>query len=80
MNNRILRRIGSLFLLTVFTFPSCGNGEAEIPDVPPVQYEPTNEKGEETGMQPIIIHQNHTHEFAEGTYAEAFNRFTMTYT
>ncbi len=84
MNNRILRRIGSLFLLTVLVFPSCGNRMAEIPETadtetaPVVQNEPT--KGEKTEMQTIIIHQNHTLDFSEGTYAEAFNRFTMTYT
>lgn len=31
-------------------------------------------------MNPVHIQQTHTLVFAQGTYAEAFNRFTMTYT
>ncbi len=77
MNKRILRRIG-LLLLSVFLFSSCENREAETPDVPPVQLETT--KGEETEVKAVTIHQNHTIAFDEGTYAETFNRFTMTYT
>ena len=78
MNRHILRRIVLPVLLSVLTLPSCGNRDSELPDIPHVQNEIM--KGEQTEMQTIDIHRTHTIDFAEGTYAEAFNRFTMTYT
>ena len=78
MKKRILRRIILPVLLAVLAFPSCGNGEAEPPDMPPSRTEPT--KGEKTEMQTFDIKKTCTIDFTEGTYAEAFNRFTMTYT
>ena len=78
MKKRILRRVVLPVLLSVLMFPSCGNGEAEPADLPHAQNETM--KGEQTEMQTIDIKKTCTIDFPEGTYAEAFNRFTVTYT
>jgi len=35
---------------------------------------------EESDMQPVTVQSGYTYTFAEGTFAQSFNRFTMTYT
>lgn len=88
MNKKILRRLGLPVLLFLLLFPSCGQEGAEetaaLPSVPAETVETAEitetTKGEETGMQSVKIRRAHTLTFDEGTYAESFNRLTMTYT
>ncbi len=66
-------------LLTALVLMSC-----TADDAPPIPQETINSteltQEEETVMQPVTIQSGYTHTFAEGTFAQSFNRFTMTYT
>ena len=67
-----------VLLLTVLVFTSCTADE--LPPIPQETIHSTELIQEEPDMQSIAVPSGSTYTFAEGTFAESFNRFTMTYT
>lgn len=79
MKIHTLLHLGTAVLLTSLVLLSCTVDEP-LPFSQETIYSTEPAQEEEPDMQPVTIQSVYTYTFAEGTFAESFNRFTMTYT